>query len=342
MADRPNVLVLAHGDLFDAIFPEAVRADLEGFASVRYNELGRNLTEEEVLARVSDVDACITTWGSPRFTPEVVAAAPRLKIIAHAAGTVKPFVSEPVFARGIVVTSAGVVIARYVGEMALMLSLACLRKLTRFDRSMKEERAWHAEELGFPETLREQRVGLIGFGATAREFAALLEPFRVELLCSDPHVDPAALEAYGARPAGVEEILTSCRVISLHVASLPSTEHLLDAKRLRLIPEGAALINTARGSLVDTAALVEELKTGRFTAALDVFDPEEPLPADHPLRDLPNVILTPHVSGPVRSRYWEMGRQVVNNVRLVCSPESAPAGAVLSGAIAAERLDWIA
>ncbi len=342
MAARSTVLVLSHGDLFEAIFPDAVRADLEGFASARYNDLGRDLTEDELRARVSDVDACITTWGSPRFTPNVVAAAPRLKIVAHAAGTVRPFVSDAVFARGIVVTSAALISARYVGEMALLLSLACLRNLTRFDRALKQDRVWQVEDLGPPETLREQRVGLIGFGATAREFAALLKPFRVELLCFDPHVDNATLEAYGARSANVEEILTSCRVISLHAASLSSTRHLLDAERLCLIPEGAVLINTARGALIDTAALVEHLKTGRFTAALDVFDPEEPLPADHPLRDLPNVILTPHVAGPVRSRYWEMGQQAVNNVRLVCSPDGPPAAEALSGAVTAEQLEWIA
>jgi phosphoglycerate dehydrogenase-like enzyme len=342
MPSGPNVFVLAHGDLYQTVFTDRVRADLESFANARYNDLGRNLTEEELHARVADVDACITTWGSPRFTPEVIGAAPRLRIIAHAAGTVKPYVSEAVFTRGIVVTSAAPVIARYVGEMALLLSLACLRNLTRHDRALKQDRAWHVEELGSPETLRDQRVGLIGFGATAREFAALLAPFRVELLCFDPHVDSAALEGFSARPAELDEILTTCRVISLHAASVPATRHLLDAERLRRIPEGAVLINTARGTLIDMAALVEELKTGRFRAALDVFDPDEPLPADHPLRDLPNVILTPHVSGPVQSRYWEMGQQTVNNVRFVCAPESHPSSEPLSGAVTAERLSWMA
>ncbi|UCC67939.1 MAG: hydroxyacid dehydrogenase [Armatimonadota bacterium] len=342
MAARTNVLVLAHTHLLEAIFPGPVRADLESFAHARYNNLGRDLTESELRARVPDLDACITTWGSPRFTPEVVAAAPRLKIIAHAAGTVKPFVSDAVFARNIVVTSAAPVIARYAGEMALLLSLSCLRNLPRIDRALKHDRAWHLEDLADAQTLREQRVGLIGFGATAREFAALLKPFRVELLCFDPHVDTTALASHGARAAELEEILTTCKVISLHAASVPSTRHLLNAARLGLISDGAVLINTARGALIDTAALVKELRTGRFSAALDVFDPDEPLPADHPLRDLPNVILTPHVAGPVASRYHEMGRQAVTNVRLVCSPRSGPAAATLSGAVTPEQLEWIA
>jgi len=340
MPSRPNVLVLAHGDLSQTVFPGAVRADLESFAEARYNDLGRTPTEEELRARIADVDACITTWGAPRFTPEVVEAAPRLKIIAHAAGTVKPYVSEAVFARGIVVTSAAPVIARYVGEMALMLSLASLRSLTQQNHVLKHDHGWDVGHLAAADTLRDQRVGLIGFGSTAREFAALLAPFRVELLCFDPHVDGAVLERAGARPAELDEILTTCRVISLHAASVPATRHLLNAERLRRIPEGAVLINTARGALIDTAALVEELKTGRFFAALDVFDPDEPLPSDHPLRDLPNVILTPHESGPVHSRYWEMGQQAVDNVRAVCAPESRPSAPPLSGAVIPEHLSW--
>jgi len=331
MPDRPVVLVLAHGELLRDLFTQPVRKELEAFAEARYNDLGRDLTEAELRQRAVDAAGCITTWGSPAFTPDVVAAAPKLKAIAHAAGTVKPYVSDAVFARGIVVTSAAGVIARYVGEMALALSLAALRSLIPHDRSLKGG-GWHEAAIGPPRTLLEQRVGLIGFGATGREFARLLRPFVVDLLVCDPHVDEHVVADHGGRPAAIEEILTTCRVISLHAASIPSTRHLLNAERLRLIPEGSILVNTARGSLVDTDALVAELKTGRFAAALDVFDPDEPLPAQHPLRELPNVILTPHVSGPVRERYWEMAMAGVRNIRMVCEGRTPP------GAITADQL----
>jgi len=331
MAARPAVLVLAHGDLFTELFPDPVRARLESFADARYSDLGRGMTQEELQERVADVTGCITTWGSPKFTPAVIGNAPKLKIIAHAAGTVKPFVSDAVFERNIVVTSAAPIIARYVGEMALMLTLSSLRMVTRQDRVIKGG-GWHDSSLDEPRTLLEQRVGLIGFGSTGREFAKVLKPFNVELLIHDPFADASVIEEFGGRAAGIEEILTSCRVISLHAASIPSTRHLLNAERLRMIPAGSLLVNTARGSLIDTDALVAELKTGRFTAALDVFDPDEPLPLDHPLRALPNVILTPHASGPVRERYWEMAMGAVENIRLVCSGKTPP------GAITAEQI----
>jgi len=319
MSTRPKALVTAYGELAQRVYPDHVRAQLEGFADAQYNDLGRRFTETELLARVGEVEACLTTWGAPQFTPEVIAGAPRLKIIAHAAGTVKSFVSPAVFEQGIVVTNAAGVIARYVGEMALLLTLASLRGLPQYDRALKQEQAWAVQTSRPPDTLRGKRVGLIGFGLTGREFASLLAPFGVDLVYYDPHVDPRAVAAYGGRPASLEEVLTSCQVISVHAASLPSTRRLLNAERLRMIQDGAVLVNTARGALVDLEALVEELRSGRFSAALDVFDPDEPLPACHPLRDLPNVILTPHVAGPVPTRYWEMGKKAVDNVRTVLS-----------------------
>lgn len=336
MARRPIVLVLPSGDLLKSLFPDEVCGELAKFADARYNDLGRDLTHEELMERVADADACITSWGSPQFTEEVVAAAPHLKIIAHAAGTVKPYVTEAVFARGIIVVGAAPAIARYVGEMALALTLASLRRLIGYDRSLKDDRGWRSPGVPLPETLFEQRLGLVGFGVTAREFAAVLKPFRVELLCYDPHVEAGAIEAAGGRPASLEEILSTCKVISVHAASLPSTKHLLDAERLRMIPDGAVLVNTARGSVIDTVALVKELKTGRFSAALDVFDPEEPLPSDHALRDLPNVILTPHVSGPVGGRRSDLGRHAVECVRIALSGGTPP------GAITLERLQTLA
>lgn len=336
MSTRPKVLVTAFGELTDQVFPEKVREQLEAFADARYNDLGRTFDEDELIARIADADACLTTWGAPQFTPKALAAAPKLKIIAHAAGSVKSFISSEAFARGIVVTNAAGVIARYVGEMALLLALACLRNLPRYHHALAQEGGWEVTTPGPTDTLREKRVGLIGFGATGREFAKLLPPFGVELLAHDPALPEEVLAEHGARPASLEEVLQTCDVISLHAASLPSTRGLLNAERLAMIQDGAVLVNTARGALIEMDALVSELSKGRFRAGLDVFDPEEPLPPDHPLRRLPNVILTPHVAGPVPTRRWEMGRQAVENVRIVLS------GGVPPGAISLEHFEMMA
>ena len=336
MSSKPKAFVTAFGGLAQTVYAQPVREELGAFAEASYNDLGRKPEEAELIERIAEADACLTTWGAPQFTERALAAAPRLKIIAHAAGTVKPFISPAAFERGIVITNAAGVIARYVGEMALLLSLACLRDLTTYDRGLKEGDGWEVAGAHPADTLREKRVGLIGFGATGREFAGLLAPFKVELLCYDPVAPAEVMAEYGGRPATIEEILKSCDVISLHAASLPSTRGLLNAERLAMIREGAALVNTARGALIEMEALVAELKKNRFRAALDVFDPEEPLPPGHALRGLPNVILTPHVSGPVPTRHWEMGLQAVENVRTVLS------GGVPEGAITAEQFETMA
>ncbi|MBE9565310.1 MAG: hydroxyacid dehydrogenase, partial [Proteobacteria bacterium] len=111
-AAKPTVLVLAHGELLEQILPDHVRAELESFAAVRYQEVERKLTEDELVEAVPEVEAAITTWGSPRFTARVVAAAPRLKIIAHAAGSVKPYVEPAALEKGIVVVGSAEVIAQ--------------------------------------------------------------------------------------------------------------------------------------------------------------------------------------------------------------------------------------
>ena len=200
MSDRPVALLLAYGDLAEQVYPASVRAELESFAEVRLNDLGRAPSEEELRARIGDVSFCLTTWGAPNFSPEVLAAAPHLKLIGHAAGSIKGFVPAEAFARGVVVTNAAGVIARYVGEMALTLTLACIRDIPNYSRAIKVDKTWGSRIAGPPRTLFDQRVGLIGFGATGREFASLLPPFNVDLLCYDPFVVPERMAALGAHP----------------------------------------------------------------------------------------------------------------------------------------------
>ena len=136
------------------------------------------------------------------------------------------------------------------------------------------------------EGLLDQTVGLIGFGAVARWTARLLSAFGVKLFINADHVSPEEAASYGARKATIDEIMSGCKIVSVHLARTPQTYHIIDERRLKLLREGAIFINTARGSIVDEAALARELATGRFRAALDVYE-AEPLPMDSPLRTLP-------------------------------------------------------
>nr|WP_255524230.1 NAD(P)-dependent oxidoreductase [Terrabacter sp. MAHUQ-38] len=165
-----------------------------------------------------------------------------------------------------------------------------------------------------------RRVGLVGASRIGRRVVELLAGFDFEIWLSDPYVDAREASRLGVRLAPLEDLLRACDVVSLHAPLLPSTHHLLDAGRLALMRDGATLVNTARGGLVDHDALVAELETGRIRAVLDATDPHEPLEADSPILALDNVVVTPHVAGALGNELFRLGAHAVENaVRLVGS-----------------------
>ena len=314
--DRPAVAILLASEVRKLVFPEPVRERLLSFARILEpsGELGRR----EAARLLLQADGAITSWKSPRLTGEMALVSRKLRIIAHAAGSVKNLVDPVFFDRGVAVTSAASAIAPSVGEMALAMTLAGLRALFKYDREVR--RGFRKDFLAAPPDSRGlfgRRVGLVGFGRTAREFARLLEPFGCEILAFDPFARPGTAPS-SVRLVPLDEIVTSCDVISLHAAWTPETYHLLDARRIGMMKDGAILVNTSRGGLVDEAALAAELRTGRISAALDVTS-MEPLPSGADFIALPNVILTPHISGPTFDRLPELGRTAVEDLRVFFS-----------------------
>jgi phosphoglycerate dehydrogenase-like enzyme len=160
-------------------------------------------------------------------------------------------------------------------------------------------------------------VGIVGASRIGRLVIEHLRRFDVDVLLADPSVDRPAADQLGVQLVDLPTLVASADVISLHAPLLPETRHLLDGPLLARIRDGAVLINTARGALVDPDALVAELLTGRFRAVLDVTDPEPP-PTTSPLWDLDNVVLTPHVAGSRGMELRRIGQEVVAEVeRLV-------------------------
>lgn len=234
-----------------------------------------------------------------------------LALVAHTAGSVATLVSIELYDRGVKVVSGNRVFAESVAESVLAYALLALRRLPHWTREVQEGR-WSTID-GTTEGLLDQSVGLVGFGAVARFLVPMLKPFRARVRACDPHVDPAVMQECGVEPAGLDEIFASSKIVSLHAARTPETRHLVDARLLRLLSDGSVFINTARGSIVDEAALAAELATGRVTAVLDVFE-TEPLPADSPLRGLPNAILIPHMAGPTVDRRRSATAAVLDDV----------------------------
>ncbi len=283
---------------------------LKGFAEVVNGPMpdGDPARVKEVIA---GADGCITSWDIPLLTADLLDRAPSLKMIAHAAGSVKSIVTEAVWDRGISVSSAASAIAVGVAEHALGLMLSSMKRCYQLNDHIHNG-GWRdpVEMERIKETYR-INVGVVGAGHAGRHFIRLLKCFDLETLLYDPFVSRHRAEEMGVVSCdSLDDMVRQSDVISLHAPSLPETHHMINAQNLKMMKDGAIIINTARGSLIDEAALYEELKTGRITACLDVTDPEPPA-EDHPLRTLPNVIFTPHISGVSSNNIARVGNLAV-------------------------------
>jgi phosphoglycerate dehydrogenase-like enzyme len=246
---------------------------------------------------LAPVELLITGWGCPPLTADVLADAPRLRAIVHTAGTVRHHVTEACWERGIVVSSAAAANAVPVAEYAVAMILLAGKRVPDIARQFRAERVQRDWNALYPEAGNYRAtVGLLGASLVGRRVADLLRPFDLEVLLHDPYVADDEVRALGAVPVGLDELFARGGVVSLHAPLLPATTSMVDARLLGLMRDGATLLNTARGGLVDAAALGRELLSGRLRAVLDVTSPE-PLPADSPLWDCDGVLLTPHVAG---------------------------------------------
>jgi len=224
---------------------------------------------------------------------EVLDAAPKLRLVQKIGVGVNTIDLKLAAARNIAVCNMPGTNSRAVAEHALGLMLAVLRQVHRFDQDVRHGDGWSWDPLrqdGLGEICG-RSIGLVGFGGIPALLAPILEAMGADVRYTARHPRPQ-----DPRSTSLEELLKTCDVISLHVPLTDATARLIDAQRLALMKPGAILINTARGGLVDEAALLRALQTGQLAGAgLDVFA-EEPTPADHPFLDLPNVVLTPHVA----------------------------------------------
>jgi len=232
-----------------------------------------------------------------------------VKLIAHCGGEVKSRVAEAMFDH-LIVTNAADPMARGVAEMALAFVLTLVRRVPEYSAEMRSGVSRSNEQVSEGEMLSGRKVGIVGFGRIGRAVARMIKPFGVELLVSDPY----AQAENGTVLVELDQLLRTCSVVIVSAALTPETRHLFDARRLSLLADGTYLINVARGGLIDMEALLAELRTGRITAALDVTDPLEPLPSDHELRRLTNVILTPHIAAGGIEVRREMGAIAVDEV----------------------------
>jgi phosphoglycerate dehydrogenase-like enzyme len=296
-----NILVTLPDELRESLMTDDLKERLNALGDVHRNETDGQFNEAALRERITEIEVCVTGWGSPKFTEEVLDAAENLRLVAHVGGSVAPVASEALYDRKILVCSAVSEMAPYVAEGILGMTLASLRELPRYDAAL-ERGKWPQGSDG-DATLFGASVGFVGLGSVGEELLNLLAPFGVEVSIYDPYVNEDQIASHDiAEFTSLEETLRSSDIVSIHAAKTRETLGMLDTKRLGQLSDGALLVNAARGAIVEQQALIEELQTGRIAAALDVFEPE-PLPEDSALRTLDNALLVPHRAGsPSRQR----------------------------------------
>ena len=291
-----KILYLPPAGLSEDVLSETAIKTLESLGNVIWNETGRNYSSDELLEIIPGAEVIITSWGSPQITDEHLAYAPDLKIVGHAAGSVKTRLAPVGHERGIVLLSAADVIAESVAEFTLWAMLSGQRNLFRYEQIMKAQRGWKTRDEHFGHCLYSKTVSIVSASMVGRRVINLLKPFHCEVMVYDPYLSDEDAQALDVRRASLEELFSTGDIISVHAPSTPETKGMINAAHFQSIRDGALFINTARTWVLDQDALVVELHKNRFQAFLDVFD-QEPLPADHPIRDLENAFITPHVSG---------------------------------------------
>jgi len=183
-----------------------------------------------------------------------------------------------------------------VADHAAALILALMRRLPAHDRAIREQGWARPPHVGSVTAMKDATIGVVGTGRIGLALVTRLHCFGPRIVAHDPYADRESLERHRVDHVELDELLASADAVSLHVPATPETHHLIDAAALRRLKPGAVIVNTARGSLIDTRALAEALASGRLGGAgLDVFE-DEPLPEDSPLREAANVILTPHAA----------------------------------------------
>jgi phosphoglycerate dehydrogenase-like enzyme len=313
--DRPTVVLAMAPHLPARLFPPPVAERLRAVADVlgEITEFG----SADAQSLLANADVLVTGRGAPPVDATVLAGAPRLRAVIHAGGSVAD--NAAALDRGIVVSTANCADALPVAEYTLAMILLANKDVRAMAQRYRAERRPLDLVDDYPATGNFGRtVGIVGASRVGRRVLRLLSSFDLHLLLADPDVTDADAAELGAERVDLPVLFQRSNVISLHA---PETRGLVGAELLAAMPDGATLINTSGGALIDHDALLRHLRTGRISAVLDVTEPDLPA-ADSPLWDLPNVLLTPHAAGALGTELARLGEYAVDEIARLAARET--------------------
>lgn len=309
----PDAFFALAPSFLPGLFPPPVLRQLRETVRIDPALATVNLADPTVAPLLARAEVLVTGWGCPRLDETILDRTPRLRAVLHAAGSVRGLVSDACWERGVVVSSAVEANAWPVAEYTVAAILLSGKNAFGLRESYREGGPAYplmtSDAAGLGNHGRS--VGIIGASRVGRRVLELLRPFDLTLLLHDPYITSAEAAGLGAELLALDDLLRASDVVSVHAPDLPETYRMLDRRRLGLVRDGGVVINTARGALIDPQALIDELTSGRLAAVLDVTEPE-PLPAESPLHRLPNVFLTPHISGSAGNELARLGQTVAH------------------------------
>lgn len=267
------------------------------------------------LWRESPGQILVSAWQTPSLNSALQPADLKsLRYVCYLAGSVRKLVPRELIEQGLVVTNWGGSISATVAECTLMLILMALRRASYWSVALHRDEAWK-DKTTFTQSLLGRRVGIHGLGSISQCLVPMLRSFTSRIQAYSPSMPDAIFSSLGVkRMTSLKELFAESDVVVELAAATPENYHVVTENHLRMIPEGGVFVNVGRGCVVDTDGLARVAREGALQIALDVFE-QEPLPADSPLRGLPNVTLLPHLGGPTRDRRRDAGALALKNLR---------------------------
>lgn len=310
-----KVLYALNNELFKKIFSQRDQARISSLCDVIDVPVPAAADKDFLLNNISDADILISSWGTQALEADILDQALNLKLLCHAAGSVKPVVSDAFWEKKLQATSAAAAIAFGVAEFCLGLILTATKRA--FWGGLGTRQGMYKQGIecfGGPNEIYQQKVGVIGASHVGRHLIRLLHNFSCDVVLYDPYCSrEKAEELSAAQVDTLDELFSQCMVVSLNAPSTDETKHMIRGSHFAQLPEGALFVNTARSAIVHEEEMIEELKKGKFVACIDVTDPEPTL-LDSPLRNLANVWLTPHEAGVVAQNMLRIGTFVADEI----------------------------
>jgi phosphoglycerate dehydrogenase-like enzyme len=308
--DRPLVVFRPYPVQRERIFTAQAWQRLQD--TYRVVDLSRDDSDEAFAAALPEAFAVI---GQPALDAEAIDRATELRCVLNVEGNFFPNVDYAAAHRqGVYILGCGPAYAQAVAEYSLGLALDLCRGISREDRRFRAGTERYAAEGCLDSILLDRAdIGFVGYGLLGRATHRLLEPFRPTLRVFDPWVPDAVVEAAGAVPGDLAGVLAASRVVFVFATVTAESERMLGAEQLAVLPDGARVVVVSRAAVLDLDALVAEVDSGRLLAAVDVW-PEEPVPADAPVRDLDGLVLSAHRAGGIPAALLSIGDMVLDDL----------------------------